>query len=288
MGRQPRRTVRRSSVRLRAATLVSPTDSTASASLRSGRRIACGSQGSFSGPGASKRPGRRGPAPARPGTSRARAMRTAVRTALSGHRVAVVAIAAGEGDAAALPLVGPLRADAGVAGALLAEELLARAGDVRPAAGVDRPDPPRGEVHEHHVVQQLLVDLAAEISQVDGLLADPLAGGVVDRYRGRRVRVRGGGGGGGVTLYWSVGSSGIRRGGRARPPWSGADCSPESMRMTSRLRTVTLFSLPMLTRLADALGGAPQVALEPEEPGWRCHCIDTMRGPQPAEPVRAS
>jgi hypothetical protein len=105
-------------------------------------------------------------------------MRTAAR-----HGVAVIAIPAGEGDAAALALVGPLGAGAGVAGALLAEDLLARARDVRPAPGIDRADPPRGQVHQHHVVQQLLVDLAAEVGGIDRLLADPLAGGIVDRYR---------------------------------------------------------------------------------------------------------
>ena len=54
------------------------------------------------------------------------------------HRVAIVPVAPREGDAAALPLVGALGAHAGVAGSLLAEELLARAGNVGPAAGVDR------------------------------------------------------------------------------------------------------------------------------------------------------
>ena len=151
-----------------------------------------------------------------------RAMRIGGPDGLLGHRVAVVAVAAGEGDAAALPLVGPLGAGAGVAGPLLAEELLARAGDVGPAAGVDRADPPRRQVHQHHVVQQLLVDLAAEIGRVDRLLADLLAGGVVDRYGQHGsihfrspirlpTSVR-------FTPYWSAGWSGSRRWGRARPP----------------------------------------------------------------------
>jgi hypothetical protein len=99
-----------------------------------------------------------------------------------GQRVRVVAVAAGEGDAAALPLVRPLRPGAGVARALLAEELLARAGDVGPAPRVDGADPAVGLVHQDDVVEELLVDLAAEVGRVDRLLADPLARGVEDRH----------------------------------------------------------------------------------------------------------
>ena len=106
---------------------------------------------------------------------------------LLGHRVAIVAVAAGEGDAAPFPLVGPLRAGTGVAGSLLAEEFLARAGDVGPAAGVDGANPPRGLVHQHHVVEQLLVDRAAEIGRVDRFFAHLFAGGVVNGY-GQHVR----------------------------------------------------------------------------------------------------
>ena len=178
---RPIRIERPSRVRLRAWVLVSPTASAASASVRSGRRIA----------------------------RRALATSLVLRLGqvqpvedqglvvlelgeqchpdrgphrLLGHGVAVVAVAPGEGDAAALALVGSLGADAGVAGPLLAEQLLARAGDVGPAAGVDRADPAGRQVHQHHVVQQLLVDRAAEIGRVDRLLADLLAGGVVNGY----------------------------------------------------------------------------------------------------------
>ena len=172
----------RSRVRLRAWALVSPTASAASASVRSGRRIARRTLATSLGLGLGQGQavedqrlavlelGEQGHADRGPDR-------------LLGHRVAVVSVAAGEGHAAALALVGPLGAGAGVAGPLLAEQLLARAGDVGPAAGVDRADPPRRQVHQHHVVQQLLVDLAAEVGRVDRLLADLLAGGVVDRYR---------------------------------------------------------------------------------------------------------
>ena len=99
---------------------------------------------------------------------------------LLGHRVAIIAVPAGEGDTAALSLVGPLGPGAGVTGPLLAEQFLARAGDIGAAAGVDRADPARGQVHQHHVVEELLVDLAAEIGRVDRFLADFFAGGVVN------------------------------------------------------------------------------------------------------------
>ena len=101
---------------------------------------------------------------------------------LLGHRVAVVAVAAGERGAASLPLVSALGAGASVAGTLLAEQLLARAGDVGPAPGVDRADPAGRQVHQHHVVQQLLVDRAAEIGRVDGLLAHLLTSGIINGY----------------------------------------------------------------------------------------------------------
>ena len=101
---------------------------------------------------------------------------------LLGHGVRVVAVAAGEGDAAPLPLVRALRAGAGVAGPLLPEQLLARARHVGPAPGVHGADPAVGQVHDHHVVEELLVDLAAEVGRVDRLLADPGTGAVVDGY----------------------------------------------------------------------------------------------------------
>ena len=75
-------------------------------------------------------------------------MRTAARTDFLGIAVAVIAVAAGKGHAAAFALVGPLGAGAGVACSLLAEQLLARAGDVGPAASVDGPDAAGRQVHQ--------------------------------------------------------------------------------------------------------------------------------------------
>ncbi len=98
---------------------------------------------------------------------------------LLGHRVAIVAVAAGEGDASPLPLVRPLAADAGIAGPLLAEELFARTGHIGTAARVDRADPTCSQVHQHDFVQQLLVHRAAEIGRVDRFLAHPFAGDVI-------------------------------------------------------------------------------------------------------------
>src|SRR5437660_693481 len=70
------------------------------------------------------------------------------------------------GGVAALALVGAARADAGVAGALLAEQLLGAAGHLAAAQRRVRARPAVGQVHEHHLVQQLLVDLAAQVRRV--------------------------------------------------------------------------------------------------------------------------
>ena len=176
----PIRTDRPSRVRLLAWVLVSPTASAASVSVRSGRRIArsalrddlglrLGQVQSVQDQGlvvlklGEQCHPDRGP------------------DSLLGHGVAVIAVAAGEGGAATLALVGSLGADTGVAGPLLAEQFLARAGDVGSAAGVDRADPAGRQVHQHHVVQQLLVDRTAKIGRVDRLLAHLLAGGIENR-----------------------------------------------------------------------------------------------------------
>ena len=114
-----------------------------------------------------------------------------------------------------LALVRPLRPDAGVAGPLLAEELLPRAGDVGPAPGVHGPDPAVGQVHQDDVVQELLVDLAPPKSAGSIVSsADLFAGGVVDwdtvsigfqstprPPRGAVAGLRPGSSGGGQTLF---------------------------------------------------------------------------------------
>ena len=115
-------------------------------------------------------------------------MRVAARTAFLG-RVLVVARLGALGGAAAAPLVGPLRADAGVAGALLAEQLLGAAGHLAAAQRRVRARPLVGQVHQHDFVQQLLVDLAAEVGGVDLDRPDRLALAVEHRQR-RRFRSR--------------------------------------------------------------------------------------------------
>src|SRR5205814_1219842 len=99
---------------------------------------------------------------------------------LLGQVVLVVARLGPLGGAAAAALVGAAGADAGVAGALLAEQLLGAAGDLAAAQGRVRARPLVGEVHEDDLVQQLLVDLAAEVGRVDLDLADRFALAVVD------------------------------------------------------------------------------------------------------------
>src|SRR5262249_37416198 len=79
-----------------------------------------------------------------------------------------------------LPFVCTLGSYAGVAGALLAEELLAAAGDVGAAPCVDRADAAIGLVHDDDVVEQLLVDLAAEVGRVNRLFAYAGAGHIED------------------------------------------------------------------------------------------------------------
>src|SRR5262249_41561673 len=69
-----------------------------------------------------------------------------------GNGVPVVAVTPGERHTATLALVGPLGAHPRIAGALLPEQFLARAGHVGAAAGVDSPDPARRLVHEDDVV----------------------------------------------------------------------------------------------------------------------------------------
>src|SRR5262249_46901179 len=76
------------------------------------------------------------------------------------------------GGAAAAALVGPPGADAGVAGTLLAEELLGAAGHLAAAEGRVGAGPLVGEVHQDDVVEQLAVDDAAELRGVDVDLPD--------------------------------------------------------------------------------------------------------------------
>ena len=66
-------------------------------------------------------------------------------------------------------------ADAGVAGALLAEQLLGAAGHLAAAQGRVRAGALVGQVHQDDVVQQLLVDLAAELGRIDLDRADRFA-----------------------------------------------------------------------------------------------------------------
>ena len=88
--------------------------------------------------------------------------------------VFVVARLGALGGAAAAALVGAAGADAGVAGALLAEQLLGAAGHLAAAQRRVRAGPLVGQVHQHDVVQQLLVDLAAELGRIDLDRADRL------------------------------------------------------------------------------------------------------------------
>src|SRR5205807_2369532 len=67
------------------------------------------------------------------------------------------------GRAAALALVGPPRARPGVAGALLAEQLLGAAGDLAATQSRMRTSPLVGEIHQHDIMEKLLVDLATEL-----------------------------------------------------------------------------------------------------------------------------
>src|SRR5262249_31908315 len=83
-----------------------------------------------------------------------------------GQVVLVVTRLRALGRAAAAALVGAARSDAGVAGALLAEQLLRAAGHLAAALRRVRPGPLVGQVHDHHVVQQLAIDLAAELGGV--------------------------------------------------------------------------------------------------------------------------
>src|SRR4029077_3046191 len=99
---------------------------------------------------------------------------------LPGHVVLVVARLGALGGAAAAALVGPPGADAGVAGPLLAEELVGAAGHLAAAEGGVGAGPLVGQVHDDDVVQQLAVDDAAELGRVDVDGADLGAGAVED------------------------------------------------------------------------------------------------------------
>src|SRR5262245_24951940 len=84
------------------------------------------------------------------------------------------------GGAAAAPLVGPLGADTGVAGALLAEQLFGAASNfATPQRGVGA-GPAIGQVHQHDLVKKLLVNRAAEVGGVDPKGAHGLALSVED------------------------------------------------------------------------------------------------------------
>src|SRR5207237_1323413 len=99
---------------------------------------------------------------------------------LLGQVVFVVAGLGALGGAAALTLVGPAGADAGVAGALLAEQLFGAAGHLAAAQRRVGAGPLVGQVHQDDFVQQLLVDLAAEVGRADFDGADRLAALVED------------------------------------------------------------------------------------------------------------
>src|SRR5262249_10622709 len=92
--------------------------------------------------------------------------------------VFIVARLGALGGAAAAALVGAARADAGVAGALLAEQLPGAARDLTAAQRGVRAGALVREVHQHDLVQELLVDLAAELGGVNLHRANGLPLGV--------------------------------------------------------------------------------------------------------------
>jgi hypothetical protein len=84
-----------------------------------------------------------------------------------GQMVFVVAGLRPLGRTAAAPLVGPSGAHASVAGPFLAEEFLGRTGDLAAAQGRVGAGTSVGFIHQNNFVQQLAIDLAAEIGGID-------------------------------------------------------------------------------------------------------------------------
>ncbi len=92
------------------------------------------------------------------------------------------------GRAAAAALVGAFGADAGVAGPFLPKQLFGAAGNFAAAQGGMRAGPLVGQVHEHHFMKKLLVDLAAEFGRIDLHGADSLAL-AVHHVKAQRLRI---------------------------------------------------------------------------------------------------
>src|SRR5262249_21036042 len=65
---------------------------------------------------------------------------------------------------------------------LLPKQLLAGASHIGPAPCIDRPHASSGQVHQHHFMEQLLVDLATKVVGIDRLFADLLTSRVIDGY----------------------------------------------------------------------------------------------------------
>ena len=108
---------------------------------------------------------------------------------LLGQVVLVVARLRALGGAAAAALVGAAGADAGVAGALLAEQLLGAAGHLAAAQRRVGAGPLVGQVHQHDVVQQLLLILPPNSAGSTSTVPTVCALAVEDRQadRGRRL-----------------------------------------------------------------------------------------------------
>src|SRR5262249_48992045 len=86
---------------------------------------------------------------------------------LLGQVILVIARLGALGGTAALAFVRTARADASIAGALLAEQFASAPSNLAAAQRGVRAGALIGQVHQHNVVKQLLVDLAAELRRVD-------------------------------------------------------------------------------------------------------------------------
>ncbi len=103
---------------------------------------------------------------------------------LAGHAIRPIPRALGVNVPAAAPDAAALAAGPGVTGALLAIHFFGRAGDFSAAFGLGGPLPLVLLVHDHHVVQQLLVDARRDFRRLDLIRADFLSGLVENSQAG--------------------------------------------------------------------------------------------------------